>query len=40
MDKRYAPADLEANIYKKWMDNHCFTPKSSKANYSIVLPPL
>ncbi len=39
MDIKYSPKDLESNIYKKWMDNDCFSAKDSKANYSIVLPP-
>ena len=39
MDIKYSPKDLESNIYKKWMDNDCFSAKDSKSNYSIVLPP-
>ena len=39
MDIKYSPKDLEASIYKKWIDNDCFSAKDLKSNYSIVLPP-
>ena len=39
MDIKYSPKNLEASIYKKWMDNNCFSAKDLKSNYSIVLPP-
>ena len=39
MDKKYSPRNIEEKIYKKWVDNKCFSPKQSKSNYSIVLPP-
>ena len=39
MDKKYSPRNIEEKIYKKWVDNKCFSPKQSKANYSLVLPP-
>ena len=39
MDIKYSPKDIESNIYKKWMENDCFSAKDLKSNYSIVLPP-
>jgi len=39
MDKKYSPRELEKKIYEKWIKNNCFSPKESKSNYSIVLPP-
>ena len=39
MEKKYSPHELEKRIYEKWMRNDCFSPKESKSNYSIVLPP-
>jgi len=39
MDIKYSPKDIESNIYKKWTENHCFSAKDLKSNYSIVLPP-
>lgn len=41
MEKTYNPQDFEKRIYKRWMDNKCFTPpeKKGKKKFSIVQPP-
>ena len=46
MDKTYNPQNFESRIYKRWLDNRCFEPKSVTADgkkarkkFSIVLPP-
>ena len=39
MDKKYSPRELEKKIYERWVKNNCFSPKESKSDYSIVLPP-
>ena len=41
LSKAYAPADVEASWYARWVDSGCFTadPSSSAPSYSIVIPP-
>ena len=41
LSKAYAPADVEASWYDRWVDSGCFTanPSSSAPYYSIVIPP-
>ena len=41
MDKTYDPKSFEQRIYKRWMDNGCFSPRPGKAKkkFSIVQPP-
>ena len=41
LSKAYAPADVEADWYAKWVDSGCFTadPSSPAPSYSIVIPP-
>jgi valyl-tRNA synthetase len=41
LSKAYAPADVEASWYARWVDSGCFTadPSSTAPSYSIVIPP-
>jgi valyl-tRNA synthetase len=41
LSKAYAPADVEASWYSRWVDSGCFTadPSSTAPSYSIVIPP-
>ena len=41
LSKAYAPADVEASWYARWVDSGCFTadPSSAAPSYSIVIPP-
>jgi len=41
LSKAYAPADVEASWYARWIDSGCFTadPSSKAPSYSIVIPP-
>ncbi len=41
LSKAYAPADVEATWYARWVDSGCFTadPSSTAPSYSIVIPP-
>jgi valyl-tRNA synthetase len=41
ISKTYAPASIEAPIYKMWLDENCFTatPSAPGDPYSIVIPP-
>ena len=39
MNKQYKPKDIEQQIYSKWEENNCFSPKESASKFSIVLPP-
>ena len=41
LSKAYAPADVEASWYARWVDSGCFTadPSSKAPSYSIVIPP-
>jgi valyl-tRNA synthetase len=41
LSEAYAPADVEASWYARWVDSGCFTadPSSTAPSYSIVIPP-
>jgi valyl-tRNA synthetase len=41
LPKRYDPKEVETKWYKRWIDDHDFhaNPRSSKAAFSIVMPP-
>ena len=41
LPKVYDPRDVEARIYKMWMDNDCFKAEVNpdKKPFSIVMPP-
>jgi valyl-tRNA synthetase len=41
LSKAYAPADVEASWYARWVNSGCFTadPSSTAPSYSIVIPP-
>lgn len=41
-EKKYDPSDFEEEIYEKWFESGCFTPKddeSKEKSYTIVMPP-
>ena len=41
MEKAYSPQEVEDRLYKKWLNEQCFSGKidQSKDSYSIVIPP-
>ena len=41
MEKAYSPQEVEDRLYKKWLNDKCFSGKidQSKPSYSIVIPP-
>jgi len=39
LDKNYQPDEIEQTIYKRWEDNHWFSPSGEGNPYCIMIPP-